>query len=116
MTTIKDYPNYNICENGIIFDKKNKKKIHPFHKPEGLIVSLKNDYGIKRFRVSKLLAITFIPNPDNKQRVTHIDGNPFNINLSNIRWGNKEKPKKEPRKKKVPKFNTLDEYKKFYNL
>ena len=33
-----------------------------------------------------MLAETFIENPENKKEVDHIDGNPRNNNLDNLRW------------------------------
>lgn len=40
----------------------------------------------KDFRVHILVAKAFIPNPDNKPYVNHIDNNPSNPNLSNLEW------------------------------
>jgi hypothetical protein len=43
--------------------------------------------GIKKnFKVHRLVAIMFIPNPDNKAFVDHIDGNHTNNHISNLRW------------------------------
>lgn len=40
----------------------------------------------KRQFIHRLVAQTFIPNPDNKPQIDHIDGNPSNNNRSNLRW------------------------------
>ena len=40
----------------------------------------------KGFKLHRLLAQAFIPNPENKPEVDHIDGNPLNNCLSNLRW------------------------------
>lgn len=36
--------------------------------------------------VHRLVAKAFLPNPDNLPEVDHIDGNPSNNNVSNLRW------------------------------
>lgn len=45
----------------------------------------KNGVGT-RFKVHRLVAETFIPNPENKPTVDHIDRDRTNNNISNLRW------------------------------
>lgn len=40
----------------------------------------------KNYKVHRLVALAFIPNPDNKEQINHIDRNTFNNNASNLEW------------------------------
>lgn len=41
----------------------------------------------KQYRVSRIVAQTFLPNPDNKPCVCHRDDDPSNNHVSNLWWG-----------------------------
>lgn len=47
---------------------------------------LRNNDGKRLWYIHRLLAIHFIPNPNNYKEVDHIDGNPHNNSLCNLRW------------------------------
>lgn len=43
--------------------------------------------GVKaRYQAHRLVALTFIPNPDNKPLINHIDGNKSNNVVTNLEW------------------------------
>ena len=49
-------------------------------------VGLHRDNKVKPFRVNRLVAEAFIPNPDNLPCVNHIDKNRLNNNVNNLEW------------------------------
>lgn len=44
----------------------------------------------KHFYAHRIIADTFIPNPLNRRFCEIIDGNPFNLNINNLRWMSEE--------------------------
>lgn len=80
--------NYTINSNGTIYSNKTKDYLKPHpHKDIGYYcVSLwKNNKGTTYY-VHRLIAQHFIPNPDNKPEVNHIDGDRNNNDVSNLEW------------------------------
>lgn len=49
-------------------------------------IGLRKNGSRKQFYVHRLVATLFIPNPDNKPQVNHIDGNKSNNIVSNLEW------------------------------
>lgn len=52
----------------------------------GLIVGLMRNGKVEKRQVSRLVAAAFIPNPENKPCVDHIDGVRFHNFVENLRW------------------------------
>jgi hypothetical protein len=50
------------------------------------IINLRKGTHSKSARIHRLVAIHFIPNPDNKEQVNHIDFNPLNNTVENLEW------------------------------
>ena len=49
-------------------------------------VTLSKDGKVKRIRVHRLVAEAFIPNPENKPQIDHIDTDSTNNVVDNLRW------------------------------
>jgi hypothetical protein len=87
MKQIKGFENYLINEDGEIYSKfKNKKLKSQKDKNVYFKIRLYNEVERKTMFIHRLLALTFIPNPDNKPCVNHIDCNKSNNKLSNLEW------------------------------
>ena len=48
--------------------------------------ALSKDNKLKTYKVHRLVAMAFIPNPDNYSQVNHIDGNKENNSVGNLEW------------------------------
>ena len=81
-----EYSNYTVSNLGNIKNKKTNKYIRPFKNNSGLYVLLTINNIRKTVSVHRLVAKTFIPNPENKPQVNHIDGNRWNNNIENLEW------------------------------
>ena len=79
--------NYSVNENGQIYSEFTGKMLKPFPNNNGyLMVDLFHDAVKQRVAVHRIVAITFIPNPDEKPFVNHIDGNKQNNSADNLEW------------------------------
>lgn len=88
---IPDFPDYRIMKDGSVVSlKKEKPKILKTaqcgYKKHYSFVVLCNKQGTKPCNVHTLVANAFIPNPDNKEQVNHIDGNTYNNHYTNLEW------------------------------
>ena len=88
MKDIPGFPNYQITEDGKVWSKnrkiflKEREDLDWGYKNYCLYCEKKNFTRLTH----RLLALTFIPNPDNLPFVDHIDRNKTNNSLSNLRW------------------------------
>lgn len=84
---IKHYPKYQVTSWGRVINKETMRFLAQDETPKGYLrVDLINDNGRKHFKVHRLVAEAFIPNPYGKPQVNHIDGNPANNSVTNLEW------------------------------
>jgi hypothetical protein len=115
LETLKDYI---ITVDGQIYSKKTCKFLKIMEALDG---SYQVEANSKRFRVSRLVAEAYLPEPSEEQKyVIHINGDPKDNNLKNLKWAtSSEKAKNtvknnpnryDSQKKKVARLdiNTLE--------
>lgn len=75
-----------IYSNGRITKTKGKI-LNGFIKPKGYIsVDLYKNNKRAKFYIHRLVAFAFIPNPDGKEQINHLDENPENNCVNNLEW------------------------------
>lgn len=95
--TIFDFPNYEVSNKGKIRSKEYNDSLGHLRSSKKLKKQVNNcgyEYVIlsskeekhKTLTVHRIVAKTFIPNPEEKEDVNHIDGNKLNNNVNNLEW------------------------------
>jgi hypothetical protein len=86
---ILGFPNYQISENGEIYNKTTGKELKPWldSKTGYYRIDLVEKIGVKKhLYIHRLLAAVFIDNPLNKKEVDHINKIRTDNRLENLRW------------------------------
>lgn len=85
---IKGYPNYQVSNLGRVWSKKRQIYLKPLKNNSGYLqVCLTAINGkLKRELIHRLVALTFIDNPNNYPCVNHKDENKENNTQTNLEW------------------------------
>ena len=85
---IKVNSNYLISKKGTIYSLKTGKLKAVQNNPSGYsrVNIPTNENPDKKFYVHRLVAETYIPNPNNYSEVNHIDSNRHNNDITNLEW------------------------------
>jgi hypothetical protein len=88
---IEGYNNYLIYETGDVFNNKKNRFLKPSKMKNGYIkVELCKNGKQKTFKIHRLVAEYYIPNPENKPEVNHIDGDKCNNSVENLEWNTRK--------------------------
>lgn len=78
---------YQVSNFGKVKNIKTLKILKPSLTYNGYeMVKLSKNSKVKNFRINRLVAEAFIPNPNNYPIVNHKDGNKLNNNINNLEW------------------------------
>mgnify|MGYP003312062017 CR=1 FL=1 len=85
---IEEYPDYCVSTEGKVVNNKTGKFVKASRKPNGYMQLnlVTGDGRRKKEYVHRLVAITFLPNPEKLPQVNHIDRNRSNNVLPNLEW------------------------------
>lgn len=84
---IKGQEDYDITNDGRVISWKwgRQKVLKPSKRNGYNYISLSNGVGLKTY-IHRLVAESFIPNPDNLPCINHKDGDKLNNNVENLEW------------------------------
>lgn len=88
MKDIKNYEGlYAVTSCGKVWSYRSQKFLSPRVKENGYLEVVLSKDGVKKaYLIHRLIAETFIPNPDNKPTVNHKDENKSHNYINNLEW------------------------------
>ena len=98
MNVIPDISGNYFCDiSGNVYNKY-KRQLKPF---SSYGTYYRINLNKKKYAVHRLVALTYLKNPENKPCVDHIDNNIYNNNLSNLRWATHSENRNNQKRYKI---------------
>ena len=119
MKDIKNYEGlYAVTSCGKVWSYKYKKFLKPASDKKGYFkVVLYKNGKCKNYKIHRLVAEAYIPNPDNLPQVDHIDNDKTHNYINNLQWITNRNNVRKGRNKPILQYdlngNYINEYKSF---
>jgi hypothetical protein len=97
--TIEGYSKYKISSDGRIWSNSWNQLMGDSTSGGYKVISLYNDDGVRHtVKIHRLVALAFIPNPDDKPEINHINGVKSDNRIENLEWVNRSENQQHARK------------------
>ena len=101
---IKDFPNYLISNTGLVYSIKKEIFLKPHNHKDGYLrVGLSKNGKRHHKYIHRLVGETYLKPDETRPEIDHIDRNPRNNHISNLRWANKSENALNRNQKRKPK-------------
>ena len=107
---VEGYDGYYAGYDGNIYSGKTHKILHPSmsYNGYGMVNLLNKDHKACTKRVNRIVALTWLPNPNNYPEVHHIDENKLNNSVDNLKWATRTENMNEGTvKNRIGKANSV---------
>jgi len=89
--------NYLITNDGKVYSTRSNKWLRPNTDKYGYLYYVVSIDGVRyTFKAHRAVAECFLPNPDNKPTVDHINGNKQDNRVCNLRWATNKEQSRNP--------------------
>lgn len=83
-----NFSRYSVSRDGLVYDHNRGKLMKQQLSTDGYsVTTIRDDWGNRKtMRVHRLVALVFIPNPESKETVNHMDGIKTHNHVENLEW------------------------------